>query len=408
MFGVPRNLRADVNAPAEDADLAGIEQRIHGILERERRHTAVPGFSAAFALPDGRVGAAVAGFADVESRARMTKDTRFLAGSIGKTLHAALAVALAGEGVVDLDAPISRWIGDEPWFERLPNGKDLTLRLLLQHRTGLIDHIHSVAFLARELRLRIGRMGGAVIPPEELVGMALDRKPLFRAGRGFEYSDTNYVLEGLVIQRATGRSPFDQIEERFLVPLGLSGTAPARERYIPQLASGYQLPLNPFLLPAKMVADGELRVHPMIESTAGGFVATPRDLVRWAQALFEGRALPSGGVQEMTRDSVATGDGRRYGLGLYRCETPLGRAWGHGGYFPGYRSEVLYFPSARIAVAVQVNRDTGADVHELLLAIARDAAMASRSEMRTTGVRARSAPAARAPGSGPISTGTPD
>jgi hypothetical protein len=76
MFGVPRTLRANVDTAAGDADLAGIEQRIHGILERERRQTAVPGFSAAFALPDGRVGAAVAGLAD------------FLVGSIGKTLHA--------------------------------------------------------------------------------------------------------------------------------------------------------------------------------------------------------------------------------------------------------------------------------------------------------------------------------
>ena len=81
----------------------------------------------------------------------MTPDTRFLAGSVGKSLHAALAVALAHEGVVDLDAPISRWIGREPWFARLPNARDLTLRLLLQHRSGLIDHVYSIEFVAREL-----------------------------------------------------------------------------------------------------------------------------------------------------------------------------------------------------------------------------------------------------------------
>jgi D-alanyl-D-alanine carboxypeptidase len=108
----------------------------------------------------------------------------------------------------------------------------------------------------------------------------------------------------------------------------------------------------------------------MLESTAGGFAATPRDLVRWGKALFEGRALPADATEEMTRHTVASGDGRRYGLGVYRYETPLGHAWGHGGYFPGYRSGFLYFPDAKIAVAVEVNLDVGADVHELMLEIA--------------------------------------
>ena len=82
----------------------------------------------------------------------------------------------------------------------------------------------------------------AVFPPEELIEIALDRKPMFRAGAGFAYGDTNYVLAGLVIERATGRSPFDQIEERFLALLGLADITPARTRRIANLAAGYQLP----------------------------------------------------------------------------------------------------------------------------------------------------------------------
>lgn len=354
----------------EVAELAAIERSVGAIVERARADTRVPGVSAAFALPDGRVGAAVAGLADVEAEARMTPETRFLAGSIGKSFHAALAVALAHERIVDLDAPISRWIGREPWFTRLPNARELTLRHLLQHQSGLIDHIYSIRFAARQLGLRMFASDDAVFQPEELIEIALDREPTFRAGEGFAYGDTNYVLAGLVIERATGRSPFDQIEERFLAPLGLADITPARTRRIANLAAGYQLPLNLFLLPPKMTSEDGLRVHPMLESTAGGFAATPRDLVRWGKALFEGRALPADATEEMTRHTVASGDGRRYGLGVYRYETPLGHAWGHGGYFPGYRSGFLYFPDARIAVAVEVNLDVGADVHELMLEIA--------------------------------------
>jgi len=372
--------QARIAAERDAAQLAAIEHGVARIVARARDDARLPGLSFAFALPDGRVGTAVAGFADPEAKVRVTPDTRFLAGSVGKSLHAALAVALAREGVVDLDAPISRWIGGEPWFARLPNAGDLTLRLLLQHRSGLIDHVFSLEFVVRELKLRMFQPDYALIPPEQLIEGALDREPLFPAGRGFAYGDTNYVLAGIVIQRATGRSPFDQIEERFLTPLGLAGIVAARSPRIPGLAIGHQFPVNPFLLPPKMVdKNGMLPIHPMLESTAGGFAANPRDLVRWAKALFEGAALPATAVAEMTRDPVRTPDGRRYGLGLYRYETPLGVAWGHGGYFPGYRSGLLYFPDTQIAVAAQANRDYLVDLDALMREIARSVASSLRS-----------------------------
>lgn len=355
--------------PPTSAEIAAIERSIAPLVARARDEAWLPGLSAAFALPDGRVGTAVAGFAD--ARAPMTPDTRFLAGSVGKSFHAALAVALARDGIVDLDAPISRWVGREAWFARLPNARELTLRLLLQHRSGLIDHVYSLEFIARELSLRLFEERGALIPAQELIEPALDRKPKFPAGEGFLYGDTNYVLAGIVIEHATRRSPFDQIEQRFLRPLRLAGITPARTPRIPRLAVGHQLLLNPFLLPPRMVdGDGELVVHPMLESTAGGLAATPRDLVRWAKALFEGRSLPADVVAEMTRNPVAAEDGRDYGLGIYRYDTRSGRAWGHGGYFPGYRSALLYFPDAKIAVAVQANRDVGVDVNEIAIEIA--------------------------------------
>jgi D-alanyl-D-alanine carboxypeptidase len=361
-----------IAAERDAAQLAALERSVATIVARARADMRLPGLSAAFALPDGRVGTAVAGYADPEAKLRMTPETRFLAGSVGKSLHAALAVALARDGVVDLDAPISRWIGGEPWFTRLPNARDLTLRLLLQHRSGLIDHVFSLEFVVQELKLRMFEPDHALIPPERLIEGAFDRAPLFAAGRGFAYGDTNYVLAGIVIQHATGRSPFDQIEERFLARLGLAGIVAARSARVPGLAIGHQFPVNPFLLPPKMIDErGMLPIHPMLEWTAGGFAANPSDLVRWAQALFEGHAIPEDGVAEMTRDPVKTPDGRRYGLGLYRYETPIGVAWGHGGYFPGYRSGLLYFPDTGIAVAAQANRDYLVDLDAVMLEIAR-------------------------------------
>jgi len=148
--------------------------------------------------------------------------------------------------------------------------------------------------------------------------------------------------------------------------------------------------VNPFLLPSKMVKDGRLVVHPMVESTAGGFAATPRDLVRWAKALFEARALPRDATAEMTRHSVATGDGRRYGLGLYRLETPLGTRLGTRRIFSGLPvGAALYFSDSRIAVAVEMNRDFGVDVNALA---ARD------RRARARGIRAPTHPDPARPG----------
>jgi len=120
----------------------------------------------------------------------------------------------------------------------------------------------------------------------------------------------------------------------------------------------------------------------MWESTAGGFATAPRDLVRWAVALFEERALSAPYLDDLVGRSVPASDGKRYGLGVYLYDTPLGPAWGHGGFFPGYRSGLIYFPEQRIAVCVQVNRDFLFDVDALMLEIARRIAQEFSSSAR--------------------------
>lgn len=329
------------------------------------------GLSAAFVLPDGRVGVAASGVADEDADAPMTPDCRFMAGSLGKSFFAALAVELDAERTAPLDAPISRWLDGEPWWDRLPNGPDLTLRLLLQHRSGLVDHISSFEFVTKSLAKRITEGDRATLSPEELVEIALDRDPLFPAGEGFEYGDTNYVLAGLAMERATGRSAFDEVEERFLRPFDIDDVVVARERDVPGLCPGHQLPVNPFLLPYKMAEDGRLAVDPMVEYTAGGMAMAPRGAARWAHLLFGGEVLGPEGLDELVEGTVEATKGRRYGLGVFVYDTDLGTAWGHGGWFPGYRSELRYFEDSGLAVVVQASRDVLFDVGELTMRVAR-------------------------------------
>ncbi len=105
-----------------------------------------PGATAAYVLRDGTTGVVATGLADVEDGTLMTVRSRMLAASIGKTFVGATALALAREGVLELDAPVSRWLGDRHWFTRLPNHAAMTVRHLLNHSSGLPDHVHLKSF----------------------------------------------------------------------------------------------------------------------------------------------------------------------------------------------------------------------------------------------------------------------
>jgi len=129
-------------------------------------------------------------------------------------------------------------------------------------------------------------------PPERLVDFVLDEPALFPAGNGWAYSDTGYILSGLIIEAVTEHPCFDQIQERFLVPLGLLDTSSADHRDLDRLAPGYMRPDNLFSFPVKTLdTAGRLNWHPAVEWTGGGLVSTSRDLARWGAALFSGEVM---------------------------------------------------------------------------------------------------------------------
>lgn len=160
----------------------------------------------------------------------MTVQSRMLAASIGKTFVGATAIALAREGSLDLDAPISRYVGDRPWFTRLPNHANITLHQLLTHSSGLPDHVHLDSFAAAVSRH--WQEPGNPFLPVALLEFVWDQPPLFAPGTAWAYSDTGYILAGLVIEAATGSPYYDDIQTRFLTPLGLTLTSPADRRWL--------------------------------------------------------------------------------------------------------------------------------------------------------------------------------
>lgn len=338
-----------------------------------------PGATLAFGLPDGRVAAFATGFADIEKKLPMHPGSRMPSGSIGKTYVAAVALSLVDDGMLDLDGRIERWLGDEPWFGRLPNAETITLRHLLNHSSGIIDHVFDTGSGFRDyFREQLDRSdAGEAFDPRDMVQFVLDREPLFPAGEGFHYTDTGYLLVGMIIEKVSRSSYYEELADRLLVPLGLRQTTPLDQRRIAGIAQGYAPESQRlFGLPGKLVADGALVFDPSLEWTGGGLVTTAEDLVRWGMALFNGAAIDQPYVDQMLH-SIATpeqhaDDPERkygYGLGIHVSHTPLGTAYRHGGFFPGYNSLLAYFPDSGIVVAMQINTDQS-NIEEHFAAIA--------------------------------------
>jgi len=338
-----------------------LSQRFQAELNSLHAELKFPGATAAYVLPDGTTGVAATGLSDVENGQPMTMDSRMLAASIGKSFVGAEVLALAQAGKLGLDDAVSIWLGERPWYPRLPNGGQITVRHLLNHTAGLHDHVYEEAF-ARALSKRWQEPGNPLLP-EALVEFVLDKEPLNEPGEAFHYSDTGYILLGLIIEKAAGRSFYQEVEQRFLVPLKLDQTTPSDRRALEGLAAGYTAADNPLGLPPKSTnAPGVMAWNPAVEWTGGGFVSSSRDLARWAKALYEGHAMPGNYLGELFRSVPVVAGKMSYGtgVGIYE-DTPLGPKYGHGGGIPGYSSSMRYFADHRFAVAFQVNTDINPD-----------------------------------------------
>lgn len=338
-----------------------LESRLRAVLSEIVKQSAAPGGVSAVVLPDGETFAVAAGYADLSSRQLMKPETRMLGGSTGKSFVGALTLKLARDGVIALDQPISRWLGEKPWFKRLPNAKDITVRDLAMHTSGLPDHL----FLA-SYQNAVGS-GEFVLPerlePEKFIAFVLDEKPLFPAGQGFQYTDTGYLLLGLLIESATGSSYFSELRKQFLDPLSLTLTSPSDHRRLPGLSTGYVS--NEFftgLLGGKstMKSPGVMAYNPVVEWTGGGLITNVVDLARWAKLLYEGQAMSGDYVADLLGGAkvLAEAQTRAYGLGQGIRATSQGLVYGHSGWIPGYVSFFAYYPEHGFSIAAQFNTTT--------------------------------------------------
>jgi D-alanyl-D-alanine carboxypeptidase len=325
-------------------------------LDEWHKAGSFPGATLGVVLANGESLRLAVGFSDREARTPMKPTDRLLAGSVGKTFAAATALQLIKEGKIGLDDKIEKYLGREQWFSRLPNAKEITVRQLMNHTSGLVRYEFKEQF-TKDLTANPEK----VWKPAELVAYLLDEKPPFEAGKGWDYSDTNYIVLGMIIEKVTGKKFYDEADRRLLKPLKLTDTIPQDGPKLKGVVQGYAGPNNPFGGTDAMIVNGKFAVNPQFEWTGGGYASTGHDLARWAKMIYEGKVF-SPELLPQVLDGVSApmlGRETKYGLGVIIRKTPQGTSYGHSGFFPGYMTDMMYFPEHKAAVAVQVNTSVG-------------------------------------------------
>ncbi|OZM82979.1 alkaline D-peptidase [Pseudonocardia sp. MH-G8] len=276
---------------------------------------------------------ASAGPQEPSSTVPASASSRFRIGSVTKTFVATVVLQLVDEGRLALDDPIARHL---PGL--VPGGDGITVRQVLDHTSGIYDYAHERDRSTNRWR---GEARFRTYQPQELLDAAFATPPYFPPGQGWHYSNTNYVLAGLLVERLTGRPYGTAIADRILRPLRLSHTTvPGSDPHLPE----------PHVRAVTAVDGIEVDatgMNPSLDWAAGEMISTTSDLNRFLAALLGGELIGPAALAAM-RDTVETGQGFRYGLGLQEFALPCGVTLvGHSGELLGYTTYAMSTDSGR-------------------------------------------------------------
>jgi D-alanyl-D-alanine carboxypeptidase len=354
-WGTPTASRSS-DASLEDVLQDGLDRGLVGLALRVERDGGV--------LFDG-----AAGLASREADTPLSPSGRFRIYSVTKTFTAVLILQLVDEGVLSLDNPVTDWL-DDPLVARIPNIDQVTLRQLLTHTSGIYDYFDEDSPFWQDAYLGEDADWSRVWTPLELVAYADGAKhaPYFAPGEGVHYSNTGYILLGLIVEEASGQLFGDRLQQQIFDPLGLADTVFAADEGVPADAvDGYQM------------IGGELvnvsATHLSAQWAEGGIVSTTRDLARFADALFGGELVTPSSLQEMLAFAPSERPGIAWGMGIARMQTPVGDVIGMGGSGPGFAARMFRQPATDLTLVLLTNTALEDDTVDTLFEQAVQAAL---------------------------------
>ncbi|MFI6434711.1 serine hydrolase domain-containing protein [Streptomyces sp. NPDC050759] len=325
----------------------------------------VPGVTLT-AKDGGSTWSTTAGVGNLRTHTPRSADDRYRVGSITKTFVSTVLLQLEAEGRLSLDDTVEKWL---PGVVH-GNGHDgsrITLRQLLNHTSGIFNYTADETF-GRTYFLKDGFLEHRydTKTPEQLVAIAMAHRPDFAPGTSWNYSNTNYVAAGMVIQKVTGRSYGEEIRRRIIDPLHLTATSvPGTRVTVPQPSSRAYSKLE-------QTATGPTydvtRLNPSLASSSGEMISDSADLDRFYAALLKGRLLPPKQLKEMKTTVPVEGiPNAGYGLGLIDRELSCGvHVWGHDGGIHGSNSVAVTTADGRHSVAFNFNGDWSGDTDAIV------------------------------------------
>lgn len=320
-----------------------LSTRVDRAVEAERKAQQIPGVAIAICRDGKIIKAAGYGLANVELDVPVTPETIFQTGSVGKQFTSMAVMMLVEEGKIGLDQKISKYIPESPaaW-------KEVTVRQLLTHTSGISD------YGAEEDTMNKGVINFRKDYTEEQLVQAFAKMPMdFAPGEKWKYSNTGYVLLGIIIHRVTGEFYGDFLEERIFKPLGMASTRIISEAdIVPHRSSGYRL--------VKGVLKNQEWVSPTLNTTADGALYTNvLDLAKWDAALEETLLVKAASYGLMwTPVQLNNGKTYPYGFGWSLAEEGGKRAVSHDGAWQGFTMTINRFLDDRFTVIVMSNLDS--------------------------------------------------
>lgn len=321
-------------------------EQLQAILDEDVNLLKVPGLQAFVRTSDGKTWSGMSGTTDLSRKDLLQRDHVLRVGSTTKTFTAVLILRLVEKGYLSLDDPLAKW------FPQFPNAGAITVRQLLNHSSGIPEILENPNVLFK-----------SIIPwtywqPQELVDIAAKGKPYFTPGSDWHYSNSNYVLLGLIAEDITGMSAAQLLRDEIITPLNLEHTYFVPYEQAPDtLVHGFDRDLSHF--PGLLEIGKGDTSWPTAAFTSGALASTADDLGVFYEALFSGKLLSPGMMEEMTTYISASNPGfpeqNGYGLGLMRLETD-GQAYvGHVGEFMGSTAVAMFAPDSRDIIVVTSN-----------------------------------------------------
>lgn len=350
LFSCNGNKHMKTNSKVEIVKL--LQARLDSLTDNQL----VPGATLSVRLNDGTNISLASGLADVENKIPMKPDDIMFSGSVGKTYVAAVVLKLYEQGLIDLKAKAMDYLKDTAWFQRVQNAPEITVEMLLNHTAGIPEYVYQ-----KELWQAIKENPDKVWSVEERLSYIIDEPPANPAGEGWAYADSHYLILGLIIEKVTGRSYYEVLDELILGPCNLNHTFHSDSRTIPGLIPGYTNLTEEFQLPHKVFSDNKYAFNPQMEWTGGGLVSTVSDLTLWVSQLYGGNVLKPESLKLMLTPApykTTLFEDAKYGLGSFIAESEGVIYYGHTGFAPGYITYVQYLPDYNIALALQVNDDS--------------------------------------------------